>query len=166
MVNNHLKQSLSMDAFGDCRLNPVGHQSQSSRIRRNSALLSPIFCSNRRAIVALFCPAWPMMLEPACQDDLPKVLARSFIRAWECYYLSDRSNKVLEEVARPSLAKHLVGMANEGVQEEAALVAGGLQHLISLGGDASAWREFPPAVANAKFLHQWKIRLPFRFASR
>ena len=72
------------------------------------------------------------MSQPAGQDDLKMVLARAFDRAWNRYYLPDRIGTISEEIARPSLAKHLVAMVKEGVNEEAALAAGGLLHLISL----------------------------------
>lgn len=100
------------------------------------------------------------MFESTSQDDLPKILARSFIRAWERYYLSVRSNKVSEEIARPSLARHLVAMANEGVKEEDALAAGGFLHLISLTPGEPPWEEFRMEVAHARFLHQWNVRIP------
>jgi hypothetical protein len=100
------------------------------------------------------------MFESAPQDDLPKILARSFIRAWERYCLSVGSRKISEEVARPSLARHLVAMANEGEREEDALAAGGLQHLISLTPSEPSWDEFRTDVVQARFLHQWNVRMP------
>jgi hypothetical protein len=100
------------------------------------------------------------MFESARQDDLPKILARSFIRAWERYYLSDQRDKISEEVARPSLARHLVAMANEGVKEEDALAAGGLLHLISLTPNKPPWEEFRIEVVHARFLQQWNVRMP------
>lgn len=100
------------------------------------------------------------MFESAPQDDLPKILARSFIRAWERYCLSVRSRKISEEVARPSLARHLVAMANEGVREEDALAAEGFLHLISLTPDEPPWEEFRIEVVHARFLHQWNVRMP------
>ena len=100
------------------------------------------------------------MFESAPQDDLPKILARSFIRAWERYYLSAHSEKISEEVARPSLAKHLVAMANEGVKEEDALAAGGLLHLISITPGKPLWEDFRIEVVPARFLHQWNVRMP------
>ena len=72
------------------------------------------------------------MSEPADQDDLTALLVRAFGRAWERYYLPDRAGTISEEIARHSLAKHLVAMVNDGVKEEVALAAGGLLHLISL----------------------------------
>ena len=100
------------------------------------------------------------MFESARQDDLPKILARSFIRAWERYYLSDQSDKINEEVARPSLAKHLVAMAHNGIKEEDALAAGGLLHLMSLTPTEPPWEEFRIEVVHARFLHQWNVRMP------
>src|SRR5437879_1444099 len=100
------------------------------------------------------------MFESAPQDDLPKILARSFIRAWERYCVSVQDNRVSEEVARPSLARHLVAMANKGIKDEDALAAEGLLHLISLTPDEPPWEEFRIEVAQAKFLHQWNVRMP------
>ena len=100
------------------------------------------------------------MFESARQDDLPKILARSFIRAWERYYLSAQSEKVSEDVARPSLAKHLVAMAKEGVKEEDALAAGGLLHLISITPDKPRWEALRFEVVPARFLHRWNVRVP------
>ena len=169
MVNNLLKQSqsspLALSLDYPQASTPLGTHPQFPNSTKFSPSLTSILYQSVNKLSLYFVPAWPMMLEPARQDDLPKVLARSFMRAWERYYLSDRGDKISEEVARPSLAKHLVGMANDGVHEEDALAAGGFQHLISLGADEPSWRDFPPAVAHARFLHQWKIRMPFRSTS-
>ena len=100
------------------------------------------------------------MSEPANLDDLPKLLARSFVRAWERYYLSDHICKISEEDARPSLARHLVAMANDGLKQEDALAAGGLLHLISLTPEAPPWAELRIKDAGAKFLRQWNVRVP------
>lgn len=66
------------------------------------------------------------------QDDLPAILARAFVQAWQSYYVAGRREAISEEIARPALAKHLVVMAKEGVSEEATLAAAGLQLLNSL----------------------------------
>lgn len=65
-------------------------------------------------------------------DDLPAILARAFVQAWQGYYLPQRRDTISEEVARPALAKHLVARTKEGVVEEAALAESGLRHLNSL----------------------------------
>jgi hypothetical protein len=62
-------------------------------------------------------------------DDLPAILARAFVRAWQGYYLPGRRDAISEEIARPALAKHLVARTKEGVVEEAALAEAGLRHL-------------------------------------
>jgi hypothetical protein len=49
------------------------------------------------------------------QDDLPKILARAFLRAWEQYCEADLGGKHCEEVARPFLKGLLVEFAKEGV---------------------------------------------------
>jgi hypothetical protein len=66
------------------------------------------------------------------QDELPAILARAFVQAWQDYYLPGRRHTISEETARPALAKHLVAMAKEGVKEEGALAAAGLQYLDSM----------------------------------
>jgi hypothetical protein len=53
------------------------------------------------------------MSEPADQDELPKILARAFVRAWE-RYVHDERGTISEGIARSSLTKHLVAMAKEG----------------------------------------------------
>ena len=100
------------------------------------------------------------MFKSTAQDDLPKILARSFIQAWERYCRSVQGTKVSEEVARPSLAKHLVARANEGMRDEEALATAGLLHLISLVPEEPPWAEFRLGVVQARFLHQWNVRMP------
>jgi hypothetical protein len=65
-------------------------------------------------------------------DDLPAILARAFVQAWQGYYLPGRRDAISEEIARPALAKHLVARTKEGVVEEAALAEAGLRHLNGL----------------------------------
>jgi hypothetical protein len=85
------------------------------------------------------------MFQPAGRDDVTVLLARAFDRAWNDYYVPGRRSPISEEIARPSLGRHLVAMAKQGVKEEGALATGGLLHLISLTSDIreEAWR--PPA---------------------
>ena len=66
------------------------------------------------------------------QDDLPKILARAFVRAWDRFCEADSGGKLSEDVARLFLKGFLVGFAREGVTDEEQLVADGLQHLISV----------------------------------
>ena len=68
----------------------------------------------------------------ADQDELPAILARAFVQAWQSYYQSGRDDAISEETARPALARHLVAMAKEGVRDEIALAAAGLQFLNSV----------------------------------
>lgn len=72
------------------------------------------------------------MSRPADHDDLAALLARAFVRAWERYYASGRSETIAEEIARPALAQHLVAMAKQGVEHEMTLTEAGLEFLISL----------------------------------
>jgi hypothetical protein len=67
------------------------------------------------------------------QDDLPKILARAFLRAWEQYCEADLGgNRRCEEVGRPFLKALLVEFAKEGVTNEEQLVGASLRYLISL----------------------------------
>jgi hypothetical protein len=113
------------------------------------------------------------------QDDLPKILARALRRAWKLYDVVG-SATLSEEVARPSLARHLVRLVKEeGVTDEGSLVAAGLRHLISfanspLSSKTSVPKEnedgmtfedagrllvhFRVVGAHARFLPEWRIR--------
>lgn len=65
------------------------------------------------------------------ETDRVHLLARAFDGAWAQYYRPRRLT-LPPEVARTALAKHLVEMANTGVDKEAALVEAGLEHLNGL----------------------------------
>jgi hypothetical protein len=67
-------------------------------------------------------------------EELTLLLARAFDRAWARYYRSGRVT-IPVDVARTELAKYLVQVAAEDMQEEGALAAAGLLHLISLTPD-------------------------------
>jgi hypothetical protein len=111
------------------------------------------------------------------QDDLPKILARAVRRAWKLYEVVGGAT-LSEEGARPSLARHLVRLAKEGLTDEGPLVAAGLRHLISfaqssLSSETSAPKEnehgktfedarrslphFRVVDAQARFLQEWRI---------
>jgi hypothetical protein len=117
-------------------------------------------------------------------DDLPAVLARAFVRAWQGYYLPERRDAVSEEIARPALAERLVALAKEGIVDEAALAEAGRRHLNSLSVEPGASGNAPAGKADgpptrstesatvyprdlrlhvhvegphAKFLPQWRI---------
>ena|ERR1700712_5421803 len=60
------------------------------------------------------------------------LLARAFSTAWKRYYLPGRDGTISEDVARSSLARHLVSMVKDGVIDEEALVTGGVLCLLSL----------------------------------
>jgi hypothetical protein len=66
------------------------------------------------------------------QDDLPKILARALLCAWEQYCKADLIGRLSEELARPFLKGFLVGSAREGMTDEGQLAAAGLRYLISL----------------------------------
>ena len=111
------------------------------------------------------------------QGDLPKILARAFLRAWEQYCEADLGGKHCEEVARPFLKGLLVELAKGGVTDEEQLVAAGLRYLISLTRKPAPSKRsmkdeekttqdgrwpvhFCINRAPAKFLLQWVWRAP------
>jgi hypothetical protein len=85
--------------------------------------------------------------QPASQDDMTTLLARAFSTAWKRYYLPGRSGTISEDVARYSLARHLVSMVKDGVNDEDALVTGGLLYLVSLGPEEPPRGMAPTSVA-------------------
>jgi hypothetical protein len=110
------------------------------------------------------------------QDDLPKILARALLRAWEQYCEADLGGKLSEEVARLArlfLKGFLVGRAREGMTDEGQLAVAGLQYLISLtrkptsskcstkeektAEDGGRHLHFCINRVPAKFLFQWRI---------
>jgi len=111
------------------------------------------------------------------QDDLPKILARAFLHAWERYRESDLAGKHCEEVGRPFLKGLLAEFAKGGVTDEEQLVAAGLQYLISVTRkptsskcstkeeektpeDGGRHLHFCINGAPAKFLFQWRKHIP------
>jgi hypothetical protein len=121
------------------------------------------------------------MLTDFERDDLPNILARAHRRAWELYQALG-SSTLSEEVARPSLAKHLVALAKEGVTRERALAAAGLRHLISLATSQPSTKPAPSMDdgeafecarrqllhfriddARARFLITWRVPLGAQF---
>jgi hypothetical protein len=112
------------------------------------------------------------------KDDLPGILARALCRAWETYQAVG-SGTLSEEVARSSLARHLVALAKDGMTREGPLTAAGLRHLISLGTPPALsktslpneqnWKtsgyanqpflHFRVTDARARFLLEWRIPL-------
>ena len=116
------------------------------------------------------------------QDDLPAILARAFVLAWQSYYLPGRRDTISEETARPALAKHLVALAKQGVLKEVRLAVAGLTYLNSLKSERHESVALPPNESdifdapssrletshsrpwhfstddlNATFLPQWRI---------
>jgi hypothetical protein len=100
--------------------------------------------------------------------DLVEILARAFDAAWQDYYGEPRSGALPEATARPSLAGFLVARAKEGMTDEAAMAAAGLEHLISLtpveanelSGERAmdAWR-LSCSRSSARFGDLWRIRI-------
>jgi hypothetical protein len=102
------------------------------------------------------------------------LLARAFDRAWKNYYVPSRRGAISEEIARPSLGKHLVAMAKESVKDEGALAAGGLLHLISLTPEildearrplASDIVSEPPTLAHERDQPRPSLGVTSRFAT-
>jgi hypothetical protein len=110
------------------------------------------------------------------QDDLPKILARALVRAWELYRAFGNGT-LSAEVVRPSLARHLVSLAEEGMTREGPLAAAGFRYLVSLAAAPPSSKTSPPKEdsgaifeaatrqllhfridhAHARFLLQWRI---------
>jgi len=61
-------------------------------------------------------------------QDIRQSLARAFDRAWDGYYRSNKQTLSLD-VARTELAKRIVQLSKEGVQDERLLAKAGLRHL-------------------------------------
>lgn len=94
-------------------------------------------------------PMQSRLIPPTCTDFLIMkteivVEGHAFDIAWARYYAPGRSEVVSEDVARISLAKHLVGMARAGAQKEDILAEAGFQHLVALTS-ASQGPETSPA---------------------
>ncbi len=64
-------------------------------------------------------------------QDIRKSLARAFDRAWEGYYRSTKQ-AVSQDVARTELAKRIVQLSREGIEDERLLAKAGLRHLQEL----------------------------------
>jgi hypothetical protein len=175
-----VRNVLAVAICGQSCSSDEGHVPIEAPERRIGARLasSRLNCAPVRAEPWAFQPSWPMSLA-ADQDDLAAVLARAFVRAWERYYLPNRSETVAEDVARPALAKHLVAMAKSGIDHEITLAKAGLAFLISLTPQQQASGPeqddiiAPPApivTVNSRALHlrvdkptarfsaQWRIR--------
>ena len=69
-------------------------------------------------------------------QDIRKSLARAFDRAWDRYYRAGRLT-VSQDIARTELARRLVELSREGVQDEGTLAQAGINHLreLTLRGD-------------------------------
>jgi hypothetical protein len=86
-------------------------------------------------------------------------------RAWKRYYRPSRIGAISTNVARPSLAKHLIALAKDGVVSVDAIAEGGLLHLISLTPEAQHWGHLRIEGAGAKFQQEWRVRFTLK-ASR
>jgi hypothetical protein len=64
-------------------------------------------------------------------QDIRQSLARAFERAWDGYYRSNKQNINLD-VARTELAKRIVQLSKERVEDERLLASAGLRHLQEL----------------------------------
>jgi hypothetical protein len=95
-------------------------------------------------------------------DDELKLLARAFDRAWNRYYRPSRIGAISESVARPTLAKHLIALAREGVVSVDALAESGLLHLVSLTPEAQHWGQPRIEGAGAKFQQEWRVRFTLK----
>lgn len=64
-------------------------------------------------------------------QDIRQSLARAFDRAWDDYYRSSKQTLNLD-VARTELARRIVQLSKEGVQDEGLLARAGLRRLQEL----------------------------------
>jgi hypothetical protein len=95
-------------------------------------------------------------------DEFKLLLAQAFDRAWKRYYRPSRVGAISASVARPALAKHLVGLAkNEGILSVDALAEAGLLHLVSLTPEAHHWGHLKIKGAQARFQRVWRFRALF-----
>lgn len=65
-------------------------------------------------------------------QDIRQSLARAFDRAWQGYYRSTKQT-LSQDIARTELARRIVQLSREGVQDERALAKAGFYHLRDLG---------------------------------
>jgi hypothetical protein len=92
-------------------------------------------------------------------DELKRLLAVAFDRAWKRYYRPSRISAISEDVARAALAKYLIALAKAGVISIDALAQGGFAHLVSLTPQAQHWAHLKIEGANARFQPCWRIRI-------
>ena len=97
------------------------------------------------------------MILPHDHDELTVLLARAFDRAWNRYYRPSRIVTVSRELARISLAKHLINLAKEGVWEEEGLAERGLAHLVAITPEP--WGQVLIEHVGARFLRPWRVRI-------
>lgn len=64
-------------------------------------------------------------------QDIRQSLARAFDRAWDGYYRSNKQT-LSQDVAQTELAKRIVQLSKEGIQDERLLAKAGLSHLREL----------------------------------
>lgn len=64
-------------------------------------------------------------------QDIRQSLARAFDRAWDGYYRSNKQT-LSQDLARTELAKRIVQLSKEGIQDERLLAKAGLSHLQAL----------------------------------
>ena len=65
------------------------------------------------------------------EQEITRSLARAFDRAWDSYYRAARLT-VSQDVARTELARRLVQLSKQGIQDEESLAKAGLHHLHQL----------------------------------
>lgn len=63
--------------------------------------------------------------------DIRQTLARAFDRAWDGYHRSNKQTLSMD-LARTELAKRIVRLSKEGIQDERLLAKAALRHLQEL----------------------------------
>jgi len=71
------------------------------------------------------------MPNDSSEPDIRRSLARAFDRAWDGYYRAGKLT-VSRDIARTELARRLIQLSREGVQDEGKLAQAGLNHLREL----------------------------------
>jgi len=71
------------------------------------------------------------MTDDSSEPDIRRSLARAFDRAWDSYYRAGKLT-VSRDIARTELARRLIQLSREGVQDEGKLAQAGLNHLREL----------------------------------
>ena len=106
-----------------------------AQARSGPALLPPLGVGRdlrfRRFLLVGFAILWINYFMTTGSQDIRRSLARAFDRAWDGYYRSNKQT-LSQDLARTELAKRIVQLSKEGIQDERLLAKAGLSHLQAL----------------------------------